>query len=333
MKEYGEREEPPAGNGEGEEEPFSQPFYDPLISPWDERPMPSQFQEGEPDGLPPYRFDYQPPEPPEPEPRQPPFEDLGPVIPPYQEPDIASSGTRFDAEALNILRQRLRADAVILPKPEKRRWSVTVREVAETLILALLIFLAVRMSLQNFRVEGQSMLPGLDDGEYLIVNKLAYAEIDTSLFDWLPFYDAGDDPVHHLWGAPRRGDVIVFRAPTNVNRDFIKRIIGVPGDAVSIDTNTGKVVVNGQALEEAYLQTPTVCSQQCGPWTVPADSYFVLGDNRQNSSDSRQGWFVPEENIIGKALITYWNNDQPEFELAPNHRVPLAPTGVGAAGP
>jgi len=331
MKDFGEREGPPAGNGGADEEPFSDPFYDPLIAPWDAQPVPSRSEEREPADIPASRFDYQPVEPPAPP--RPPVDEMGPVPspPPYQQAD-ATTRTRFDPEALNVLRGRLRTDTVVLPKVEKRRWAVTVREVAETLLLALLIFLAVRMTLQNFRVEGQSMLPGLDDGEYLIVNKLAYAELDMTMFDWLPFYDAGDDPVHHLWGAPGRGDVIVFRSPTNVERDFIKRIIGLPGDAVTIDSTTGLVLVNGQALEETYLQTPTSCSQQCGPWTVPEDSYFVLGDNRQNSSDSRQGWFVPEENIIGKALITYWNQDRPEFQLAPNHSVPVAGQAE-AAGP
>ncbi len=227
---------------------------------------------------------------------------------------------------------QLRAGTIALPRPE-RRWLVTFREVAETLLLAALIFLAVRASFQNFKVDGHSMDPSLADGEFLIVNKLTYAEIDLGMFDFLPFFDAGDNPVHYLWGSPDRGDIIVFRAPTSPDRDFIKRIIGLPGDTVEINQTSGEVRVNGAPLTEHYIQGSTQCAQSC-TWTVPkansAESrqtcgsnscYFVLGDNRQNSSDSRQGWLVPKENIVGKALITYWHEGSPELQFAPNHSV------------
>lgn len=236
------------------------------------------------------------------------------------------------AERLTDVQRRLQEGTIAIPRPH-RRWLVTVREVAETLLLAALIFLAVRASFQNFRVEGHSMDPSLADGEYLIVNKLTYAQVDLGFLDPLPFFDAGDDPVHYLWGSPDRGDVIVFRAPLSPNRDFIKRIIGVPGDTVEIQETTGQVLVNGQPLQEPYIQGTTGCAQSC-TWTVPAAGsqesrtscgsdkcYFVLGDNRQNSSDSRQGWFVPKENIVGKALITYWHEGSPEINVAPNHSV------------
>jgi signal peptidase I len=235
-------------------------------------------------------------------------------------------------EPLTDLQRQLQQGTITLPHPQ-RRWLVTVREVAETLLLALLIFLAVRASFQNFKVEGHSMDPSLANGEYLIVNKLNYAQIDLSIFNFLPFYSAGDDPIHYLWGSPDRGDVIVFRAPNSPDRDFIKRIIGLPGDTVEIDENTGQVKVNGAPLAETYIQGTTSCSQECS-WTVPPSNtdasqeecgsnscYFVLGDNRQNSSDSRQGWMVPKENIVGKALITYWNEGSPEIHFAPNHSV------------
>ncbi len=230
---------------------------------------------------------------------------------------------------LSELRHRLRESTVVIPR-RRRTWSVTAQELVETLLLAVLIFFAIGGipgrdggSIQNFRVEGASMEPSLDSGEYLIVNKLAYAEIDMSLFDWLPFYDSGDNPLHHLWDTPSSGDVIVFRAPTNLTRDFIKRIIGVPGDTVEIDRDTNTVMLNGGVIEESYIQGETTCSSSCGPWVVPERAYFVMGDNRQNSSDSRQGWFVPEENIIGKALITYWRDGGPELNLAPNHKVSI----------
>lgn len=100
--------------------------------------------------------------------------------------------------------------------------------------------------------------------------------------------------------APHRADIIVFRFPTNPDREFMKRIIGVPGDVLEIDPATSEVTVNDQVIDEPYLGSETTCQGSCGPWVVPEGSYFVMGDNRQNSSDSRQGWFVPEENILGR---------------------------------
>ncbi|MEE8346941.1 MAG: signal peptidase I [Dehalococcoidia bacterium] len=308
MKDDGELEdELPSEEGEAAEaEQELQPDlpYDPLIEPWNDPASISittyrlsQRREGEavrPSATPSY-----------------------PALPYPRDDDLSE------------LRHRLRESTVVIPR-RRRTWSVTAQELVETLLLAVLIFFAIGGipgrdggSIQNFRVEGASMEPSLDSGEYLIVNKLAYAEIDMSLFDWLPFYDSGDNPVHHLWDTPSRGDVIVFRAPTNLTRDFIKRIIGVPGDTVEIDRDTNTVMLNGGVIEESYIQGETTCSSSCGPWVVPERAYFVMGDNRQNSSDSRQGWFVPEENIIGKALITYWRDGGPELNLAPNHKVSI----------
>lgn len=233
-------------------------------------------------------------------------------------------------QRLAELRGRLRAETVVVPIAE-RRWAVTVRELVETLLLALLIFMAVRASFQNFRVDGRSMQPSLQHGEYLIVNKLAYASVDFGFLDWLPFVDG--DSSTNLWGTPQRGDVVVFHAPTNPKRDFIKRIIGVPGDTVEIDRTVGSVRVNGDLLNEPYIQGTTSCTGQCSfeiPERDTRDSfaecgsdacYFVMGDNRQNSSDSRMGWFVPEENIIGKTLVTYWQDGGPDFSFGPNHSV------------
>ncbi len=129
----------------------------------------------------------------------------------------------------------------------------------------------------QFTVEGAGMQPSLPHGT--VVDVLDYGSIQ-----------------------PQRGDVIVFQYPVLPNRDFIKRIIGVAGDTIEIDPEENQVLVNGEIIDEPYVQGPTTCFSQC-EFVVPADSYFVLGDNRPNSSDSRQGWFVPKENIIGLAQI------------------------------
>ncbi len=205
----------------------------------------------------------------------------------------------------------------VRPK-QGRRWFVLGRELVETLLLALLIFLAVRSAVQNFKVEGESMLPSLENGQYIIVNKLAYAQIDLDKFDWIPFFDPGDNPVHHLFGTPARGDVIVFVSPTNPDRDFIKRVIGVPGDTVEI--RDGVVFVNEEPLVEPYITGRTGCP--CGPWEVAPGTYFVLGDHRNNSSDSRVIGAIREGSIIGKALFSYWPLS--EVGLAPNHSVSFA---------
>ncbi len=232
-------------------------------------------------------------------------------------------------ERLTELQRRLRSDTMVLPRPE-RRWTVTARELAETLLLALLIFFAVRASFQNFKVEGASMEPSMENGEYVIVNKLSYAQLDSGFLDWLPFVGGDSDGPEYLWGGPERGDVVVFAAPTSTNRDFIKRIIGVPGDQILINEANGEVSINPVVLFEPYIQGRTSCGSACR-FDIPlagsqesfdtcgsSECYFVMGDNRQNSSDSRQGWLVPRENIIGKTLITYWNDGGPELSLAPN---------------
>jgi signal peptidase I len=163
------------------------------------------------------------------------------------------------------------------------RWESirsTTRDLFETLLLTLIIFLLIRTVVQNFRIEGSSMEPNLHAGQYLIVNKFTYR--------WLH--------------PPERGDIIVFEYPRAPNRDFIKRVIGLPGEKVEI--RQGRVYINDQPLEEPYL--PKLGSYSWGAQVVDEEQYFVLGDNRNNSSDSHTWGTLPEDNIVGKAWISYW---------------------------
>lgn len=182
-----------------------------------------------------------------------------------------------------------------------------VRELAETVVLALLIFLLVRAVVQNFQVEGRSMEPTLKSGWYLLVNKALYWEINVeTISKFVPFLDPGDDPTRYILRGPKRGDIVVFQQPTQPpgapERDFIKRIIGLPGETVEVRDCT--VFIDGEPLDEPYIREPAL--SQYGPATVPPGHYFVLGDNRNNSSDSRSWGMLPKENIIGQAWVTYW---------------------------
>jgi signal peptidase I len=153
-----------------------------------------------------------------------------------------------------------------------------VREIVETLLLTLFIFWIVNTATGRFRIEGHSMLPTLNEGEYVIIDKLSY-----------------------YLNEPERGDIIVLRFPNDRSRDFIKRVIGLPGD--HIEVAGGVVKVNGHTLEEPYINAEPTYS---GNWDVPDEQFFVLGDNRNNSSDSHNWSFLPEDDIVGKAWLIYW---------------------------
>lgn len=166
---------------------------------------------------------------------------------------------------------------------QQQRDKPILREVVETVLLTLLIFVAIRTLVQNFRIEGISMEPNLHDGQYLIINKLVYY-------------------LH----PPERGDIVVFHYPKNPSRDFIKRVIGLPGEKVEVK---GKhIFINGEELEEPY--TIHTGKYAWGPQRLGEDEYFVLGDNRSSSSDSHSWGPLPEDDIIGKAWISYWPPEQ-----------------------
>jgi signal peptidase I len=155
------------------------------------------------------------------------------------------------------------------------------REVIITVVLAAAIFLVARETIQTYEVYMTSMEPNFHEGQRVVVNKAAY-------WGWV--------------GDPQRGDVIIFQAPVAINEDFIKRIIGLPGDTIEI--KNGAVYVNNVRLSEPYeAETPDYAMPKI---TVPPDKYFVLGDNRNHSNDSHNGWLVQRDEIHGKAWLSSW---------------------------
>ena len=173
------------------------------------------------------------------------------------------------------------------------------REVLITLILALVIFFGLRITIDNRVIPSGSMEPTLQIGERLIISKLAYISRE-----------------------PARGDIITFHHPQQPEDaiPFIKRVIGLPGESVEIRDETVYIHQNGGvfALDEPYLKEPP--SRDFQGDTIPENEYFVLGDNRNNSGDSRTGWTVPRQNIIGKAWLSIWPPD--EWGLVANYPLP-----------
>jgi signal peptidase I len=177
------------------------------------------------------------------------------------------------------------------------------RGLGGTLLLAALIFLLLSTSFQNFRVEGSSMYPNVQDGEFLVVNKAAYRRLDVPGWaKWVPLLDRGGDGHVAPFGNPERGDVIVFHLPKQEQRNLIKRVIALPGEAIEI--RGGAVLVNGQELQEDYI--PRLGQRSIAQQVIPPDHYFVMGDERSSSFDSRDWGPLPRKNIIGRAWFSYW---------------------------
>jgi len=168
------------------------------------------------------------------------------------------------------------------------------REILITIILALVIFFVARGTIQTYEVFMTSMEPNFHEGQRVVVNKAAY-------WSWV--------------GEPERGDVIIFKAPKGSDEDFIKRIIGLPGDTVEV--RSGIVYVNDVALDEPYIMNPPNYAME--EKKVPEAKYFVLGDNRNHSNDSHNGWYVERSEIHGKAWLSTWPPDLwgvvPEYPL------------------
>ena len=180
-------------------------------------------------------------------------------------------------------------------------------DIVETLVLALVIFVGVRSVVLNFRVEGSSMEPSLHNGEMLIVNRQVYTHFPSNEFlRSIPFIGQEDSDSWYLFHPPQRGDIVVFQPPLMHSEPYIKRIIGLPGEEVSV--HDGGVYIDGKRLDEPYVNSLTLSQgiTTNRPYVVEPDHVFVLGDNRNNSSDSRVFGSVPISSIIGKAWVSYW---------------------------
>ena len=170
------------------------------------------------------------------------------------------------------------ATSHVKQEPTSRKIWRFILDTFETLLLALLLFLAINSISARVRVDGYSMRPTLDNGQYVLVNRLAYR-----------------------FGKPQRGDIIVFHNPNYVQEDFIKRVIGLPGDTIRI--MNGVVQINGYTLKEPYIAEAPLYH---GEWRVPEGALFVLGDNRNDSSDSHAWGTLDMKYVIGKAVLIYW---------------------------
>lgn len=171
---------------------------------------------------------------------------------------------------------------------QSENWKRFALDILETIVLAVVLYFGINALSARVRVDGFSMVPTLQDGEYVLVSRLSYKT-----------------------GQPERGDIIVFSFPADQRQDLIKRVIGLPGETISVKDRV--VSVNGKPLTETYIADSPFYT---GEWTIPEGNLFVLGDNRNDSKDSHQWGLLPMENVIGKALLIYW--PPPEWKLI-NH--------------
>lgn len=179
-------------------------------------------------------------------------------------------------------------------KPEIRKRKSPIRELLETVVSAVLIAAFIMIFIARaYTVNGDSMLPTLQHGERLLVDKISYRFVE-----------------------PSRGEIIVFKNPADTSEQFVKRVIGLPGDKVAI--SQGVVYVNDQLIEENYTFAPARIG--FSPQIVPEGTYFVLGDNRNNSEDSRfsRVGFLPRNLIVGRAIWRYWPLTQVDILFRPS---------------
>lgn len=185
-------------------------------------------------------------------------------------------------------------------KPNARLWALT-REIIETIILTVVIYAVVNFATGRFRVEGESMLPTLHPNEYVLIDKISY-----------------------MLGSPERGDIVVFHYPLGTERDFIKRVIGLPSETVAIAN--GVITITRTDGQQEILQEPYIASQPHyqGTWTLKADEFFVLGDNRNNSSDSHSWGALQRSYLVGRAVVVYWPLEA--LQWVPHHDYASAST-------
>jgi signal peptidase I len=192
------------------------------------------------------------------------------------------------------------------------------REYFESIVIAVILALFIRtFVVQAFKIPTGSMEPNLLIGDHLLVNRFVFAPtISAAERAFLPML-----PI-------RRGDILVFKYPENPERDFIKRVIGLPGETIELKDH--RIHVNGRPIDEPYAHylpppeadgrhesTSDDVRERYGPVTVPDDALFVMGDNRDNSADSRYWGFLPRANVKGKALMIYWSFDTENDSLNP----------------
>ncbi len=209
----------------------------------------------------------------------------------------------------------------ILALPDEhpvRRFSL---DIIETLALAILLFLIAQALVQNYVVTGGSMQPSIENNELIIVNKAVYFSLNReTVDDLIPFFDLPDGDDVYLFHPPERGEVIVLNSPEGDNLDLIKRLIGLPGDTIEFDNRGGPIRVNGEEIAETWLSDDQ--RTRGHGVTLGENEYFVMGDNRRSSQDSRQWGTISRDEIVGKALLTYW----PFNKIGPSpHQTPAYP--------
>lgn len=172
-------------------------------------------------------------------------------------------------------------------------------ELVQVLVLAVLMVTVIRNFVQNYRIDGISMEPNFHNGQFLIVNRFAYC---PGIYVELPLINRPIFTKRWCTVTPTRGDVVIFEYPRDPSRDFIKRVIGLPGETVEI--RQGEVYINGVQMPQPFGPNPG--SYSADPIVVGADEVYVMGDNRNNSSDSHLWGPLKQESIIGEALVSYW---------------------------
>jgi signal peptidase I len=184
--------------------------------------------------------------------------------------------------------------------------SKGIREFIEVVVIAVVAFAAFQFGLRNYFVEGSSMEPTLQNEERILVNKLVYLRVDMQRFSSLiPFWQVAEKDVRFLFRPPRQGEVVVLKyEPADADKALVKRVVAVPGQTVEI--RHGVVYVDGEMLDEPYITEEMRSTDYMSPKKLGLDEYFVLGDNRGASYDSRHWGPLKESAIIGRAWVIYW---------------------------